>query len=270
MAFYAFVFGSMTVKFQRGQIPDNDIVTFSIFVNQVDHGHTVGTFNDLVTGATVPGDPMFFLDRMGFWTIGPLRINDGDGVDVIYTGTNVSDLPPDTQGQLEVKLLDVVLGAVVGAAGLGAIGSAIGSALNFLGDPVGKLLGVRPQGPCNGPVFHDAVFFPGSGLAALPYEQLDALAGPDYRGSSFTRSYTDEETHDSTICGHIAETDVTFGVMTFPYVSVWRWTMTKYRARGLTDNRFGRPLSLQDAIVRLRGPSPGQLVSVSALLGLAA
>jgi len=264
MPFYAFVFGSMTVKFQRGQLPDNDIVTFSIFVNQVDRGHTVGTFNDLVSGASVPGDPMFVLDRMAKWTIGPLHINDGDGVNVIYTGTNVSDLPPDTQGQLEVKVLNVVLTAVIGAAGLGAIGSAIGGALGFLGDPVGKLLGVRPEGPCNGTVFHDAPFFTGSGLAALPYEQL--TYDPDYSGYVFTRSYTDAESHNTSICGHIAETEVNFGVMALPYVSVWRWTMIKNRARGFTDNRIGKPLSLQKSLVPFGGPSQGQWVSVSALL----
>jgi hypothetical protein len=94
----------------------------------------------------------------------------------------------------------------------------VGAALGILGDPIGKLLGVSKQFPCNGNVFSDAVPFTGSGLGRLPFTPTGFL--PQAEIFSFQRSYTDEATHNTDICGHIAETDVTFSVLRLPFLPV--------------------------------------------------
>jgi hypothetical protein len=223
MPYYAFMLDDLNVKFQRGQIPDDDVVTFQVFVNQVVRAQHASTFTNIVSGTQLPvtrstGIPADW----GAFALGPIWVNDGDGITVVYTGSNVSDSPPDSFAPIEIKLLDALVTAVVSAAGIGLIGAAIGGALGAIGDPVGKFLGYKPQGPCNGSIFHDTVNFTGAGLAALPYAPLGAS---DYRISSFTRPYTDAETHNSDICGHIAETDVSFAVVSLPYISVSEWTM---------------------------------------------
>ena len=37
---------------------------------------------------------------------------------------------------------------------------------------------------------------------------------------SFTNTHTNEDTHDATICGHMAVTDVTFLVSRVPFISL--------------------------------------------------
>jgi hypothetical protein len=53
---------------------------------------------------------------------------------------------------------------------------------------------------------------------------------------SFTKSYTDETTHDTNTCGHIAETDVTISVLQVPSFSpdVWGFPVSRKTKRRTT------------------------------------
>ena len=53
MAFYAFRLDKIHVLNPRGKIGDDDVVTFNVFVNQIDRGHGAGFFTDLTAGAVV-------------------------------------------------------------------------------------------------------------------------------------------------------------------------------------------------------------------------
>jgi hypothetical protein len=57
--------------------------------------------------------------------------------------------------------------------------------------------------------------FSGSGIDSLPF----APASP-YPKYSFTHTYSDAATHNSDICGHVAQIDVTFSILKPPYISV--------------------------------------------------
>jgi len=281
MSFYIFRLNKIHVKHKRGNISDSDIVTFSIFVNQLDRGHGTGYFPSLATDSvnstddrTVDGLVAYpaknRLNMSQLWEVGPLEIDPGDEVHVIYTGTNISDeqlvsLETQQQDEIELKLLSAVATAAVAAltGGLGLVGEGIATALGAIGDPVGKFLGYAPQGPCNGPVFSDVVQFSGSGLDKLDMVPLPPRKNitpplPNYSVISFTRTYTDEATHDTNRCGHMAETDVTFSVLRVSFISVV-WLLTN-RFPSRWSGEFGPGL-------RQYGQS-GTAISVKSLLGL--
>jgi hypothetical protein len=268
VSFYIFKLNELHVKHSRGNIPDQDVITFSIFVNQLDRGHGTGIFNGMVAADySVPADAVPPNNRFNMdnhWQVGPLEIAPGDGIHVIYSGTNISDeqltsLSTQQQDEIELKILSAVAAAAVEAltGGIGLVGTGIAAALGAIGDPVRKFLGFAPQGPCNGPVFSDAVQFSGSGLDNLnmvPLGQQQATPPlPSYSTISFTRTYTDEATHDPNICGHIAETDVTFSVLRVSFISV-AWSMTD---RGWFPSGG----------LRQHG-QPGTTISVKSLFGL--
>ena len=54
MAFYAFKLTQLRVNRPRGRIPDNDIVTVSVFVNQNERGSGARLSPDLSFGSAVP------------------------------------------------------------------------------------------------------------------------------------------------------------------------------------------------------------------------
>lgn len=258
MPFYAFKLGKIHVITPRGRIPDNDIVTFSVFVNQVDRGHGSGFIPALGKGSTVPVAAVKARNRNGSmstdWIIGPLEIAPGDLIHMVFSGTNTSDSQIDLSGQaeIEIKILNKIVGAAVGAVG-GPIGSAIGAALSLLGDPVGTILGFEPQGPCNGLVFSDTVEFTGTGLDSLafrPPEGENAFVSlPKATEFSFTRSYTDEKDHNSENCGDIARTEITFSILRVPSISV-RFYLNRFFD---ADLRQGvRRLAAPGSAVRLR------------------
>jgi hypothetical protein len=224
--FYAFRFDEIDVNNPRGKIPDNDIVTFSIFVNQVERGRGAGMFPAMAAGskATAAGGvaPTTRTGISWHWIIGPMEIAPGDGISVVYSGMNTSDdeLDLSQQAEIELKVLDAIVSGVVGAAGLGAIGSAVAGVLGVIGDPVGKFLGFHKEGPCNGLVFSDSVQFTGDGLSNLKYGPPEFASMPHATEVSFTREYTDETTHNSDICGETAHTSIKFSVLQLPYVSI--------------------------------------------------
>ena len=264
MRFYAFKLGKIHVISPRGRIPDNDIVTFNVFINQIDQGHGSGFFPALGKESTVPVAAVKTRHRSGSmstdWIVGPLEIAPGDLIHIVYSGTNISDSQIDLSGQaeIEIKILNKIVTAAVGAIG-GAIGSVVGGVIGLIADPVGTILGFKPQGPCNGLVFSDTVEFSGAGLDSLVFRQPMAENGffaslPNATEASFTRSYTDEAKHDSDKCGDIARTEITFSVLQVPFISV----------RFYIDRFFDT--DLRQGVRRLA--APGSTVSLRSLLRL--
>jgi len=263
-------------KNPRGKISDNDIVTFSVFVNQVDRGHGAGFFTGMA-GAS-PGFPsgtpaaaVTPNTRSGMskdWIVGPLEIAPGDIIHVVYSGSNTSDSELDLSGQaeLQLKILDTITSAAVGAVG-GVVGSAVATVLGLIGDPVGKFLGFSPQGPCNGLVFSDAVEFSGAGLDSLafhpPTVSHSYVSLPNATEFSFTRPYTDEASHDTGICGEVAHYEITFSVLRVPFISV------RYYARRLFPKHWEGEMIRPDFSQGLRQLAPpGAAVSIRSLLQL--
>jgi hypothetical protein len=248
MSFYMFRLERIHAITIRGRIPDNDIITFSVIVNQVERGRGAALFPDVGAGASFRPFPV--LPRNGRnidseWNIGPFEIAPGDLVAVAYTGTNTSDdhnitLDTALQDKIEIKILDTILTSAVGglgsvAGGVGAaLGSVIGGILGVIGDPVGTILGFQPQGPCNGVVFAGARDFTGAGLDATPMNPLPGLGDSEtLPGISLTSDVlTDTATHDTAKCGHPAETTVTIKIFRLPFVSV----------RSLVGSRFPEAL----------------------------
>jgi hypothetical protein len=267
MSFYTFTLDSITVKHQRGNIPDDDVVTFSVRVNQLDRGHGTAVFPDMASTGTntpavaVPPDNRFNTDNS--WNVGPFEILPGDLIDVIYTATNISDeqlttLTTEDQDKIEIKILNAVTAAGLGlVGGLGEAAAAVAGALGEIGDPVTKILGFKAQGPCNGPVFSDAVPFTGSGLDSTVMTPLQTPTAV-LSTISFTKTYTDEATHNTDICGRTAETDVTFSVFRHPFISV----------RELLEERFPSTFPGQFGPGIRQHAQSGTSVSLKSLLGL--
>src|SRR5262245_12807096 len=269
--FYMFRLERIAVKTPRGRIPDNDIVTFIVLVNQIDRGHGTGFFPALAAGSSVPASAVRPNNRKNMdvagWNIGPFELAPGDIVHVIYTGTNISDdqqttISTQKRDELEIKLLSQILTDSVGSIG-GIPGAVIGAIVGAIADPVKTLLGFNAQGPCNGPVFSDSVAFSGAGLDVLPMAplprppsgDLDTPLPPPFPGISFTHNHTDEATHDKGKCGDIAKTDITFSVFRVPFISV----------RSLFSSRF--PNVSPTRGLRQLGAAGGS-VSLKSLLGV--
>lgn len=221
MSFFAFRLDTLTVVHRRGILTDTDIVTFGIRVNQADRGYGSGIFPALANGSVTPAAAIQPGVRQGMgrdWIIGPFEFERDDAVEVIYTATNTSDrqLSDIDAERAQLKIMDLILTTAVGAIG-GPVGAAIGAALGAVTDPVARLLGWEPQGPCNGLILADAVAFTGGGLGQLPFapptvsNSFNTL--PNAQETSITRSYNDTATHDSNVCGGIAEYQVTFSVL---------------------------------------------------------
>jgi hypothetical protein len=243
MSFFAFCLNTITVDNMRGKIPDNDVVTFSVMVNQGDRGHGAALFPDLAAGAVIPARAVAPNNRANIsadWVVGPLELAADDLVSIVYTGNNTSDtelgLETQQQDQIEIKILNLIAGAATGAVG-GLVGSAVTAALGVVGDPVSKFLGYEVQGPCNGLVFEDTIEFTGHGLASLPFGPLDASHAslPGATEVSFTRTYTDEASHNTSVCGAIAKTEITFSVLQVTTISVRFYAKRLFPSAHLND-----------------------------------
>jgi hypothetical protein len=264
MAFYAFKLSRINVINPRARTVDNDIVTFTVLVNQLDRGRGSGFFPAMGKNSNIAAAAVNTTNRTGRmgkdWIVGPLEISPGDIIHLIYSGTNTSDgdLSQIERDKIELKILDSIVSAAVGAIG-GAIGAAIGTALGYISDPVGTILGYEPYGPCNGLVFSDTIEFSGSGLATLPFRppppqhvQIGDVGEARLHGAleaPFTRSYTDEATHNSDNCGGIAHTDITFAVLQLPVVSL-RDCAPRFFNRYLDHGV--RPLAPPDSTISVR------------------
>lgn len=205
----------------RDDLQDTNVVTFSVLVNQIDRGHGTCTFSPLFKNtqfpaALCPPNNRFNINKS--WEVGPLELQPGDVVNVVYTGTNIADsqsitLQTADQDKIELKILDAIVSGAVGTIG-GPVGSIVGGILGLIGDPVGTIIGFEPTGPCNGPVFSDSRTFTGAGLDGMA---MAPLAGQGNRlGTSFTFSYTDEASHPAEHCGAVANTSITFDIFRIP------------------------------------------------------
>jgi hypothetical protein len=245
MPFFAFRLDRLHILNQRGKSLDKDVVTFTVIVNQIERARAAATIPGLATGTVLPISGGVVAGPVGGsiaadvdWVAGPFELASDDNVSVIYSGTNVSDDPIDLndsqQQEIEVKILDTIASAGAGAVG-GLTGAVLSGVLGAIGDPIGKFLGFKPEGPCNGLVFSDKIDFEGGALPRLPFQPNGGLlsgsgvipipvSGPplqlDILMSQFTRPYTDEATHNTSVCGDVAHTEVTFSVLEVPWVSV--------------------------------------------------
>ena len=135
MPFYAFRLDNINVKFQRGKIPDNDLVTFGVFVNQVDRGHGAATFDDLVSGADTPAvavPPNTGWASARRWIISPMEIDAGQRCHHHLFRNEYQRLGAGaylvTAGRGRTQdSYDVITTTVIGEIGLGAVAAAVGS-----------------------------------------------------------------------------------------------------------------------------------------------
>ena len=99
MPFYAFRLDQIKILQTRAKSLDDDVVTFTVFVNNVDRGHQASFFPACSPGAVLGS-------RLG-WIFGPFELALNDLVAVVYSGTNTSDsqLNFSQQDQIEVKIL---------------------------------------------------------------------------------------------------------------------------------------------------------------------
>jgi hypothetical protein len=255
MTYFAFRLDRIDVKFQRGKLQDVDLIVFSVLINQVGRGKKSMVAN-APSGSQI-GFAFYpnYQGRHDDMFIGPFDIKADDSVTVVYFAMNTSNsqlnFDQDQFDRMEIKLLDIGISAIVGAPELGLIGAALGTALGAIGDPVGKILGFSPEGPCNGLVFSDAIPFSGSNLGSLPFTQEGY-----FKSSAFSRSYTDAATHNSDVCGHIAETDVHFSVLKFDTISVRDMTDIFFSDSRLLKTgirQFGKqglPISVRGLFIR--------------------
>ncbi len=90
-------------------------------------------------------------------------------------------------------------------------------ALDDVEDPIGKLIGAKAQGPCNGTVFTGVQAYTGAALAALPFQPPGAYAAPpDAEEHEISIGPMDDGPHDTDICGHAASTTIHWSVLRIP------------------------------------------------------
>jgi hypothetical protein len=283
MSFYVFKLDKLGIQQTRGKIPDEDVVTFTVFVDDLDRGHGTGKFIGMTThseasttdgaadgGLAYPAGNLLNMYRD--WRLGPLEIRHDEKVGVVYTGTNTSDeqlssLDTQEQDDLEIKILDYVakkyVELIVGGVSASDIASALSSAFNdAFKDPIGALLGYQQQGPCNGVVFSGTVPFTGEELDGLDYVAIPQTTNatpplPDQSVTSFANTYTDGATHPQ-ICGPPASTEVTFSVFKLSFISV-TWAVQN-RFLSTSGGHYGPGL-------RQFG-QPGTRISIKTLLGI--
>lgn len=243
MPFYGFKLNELHIFTTRGRRSDNDIVTFSVLVNQRERGAAAGLFTALAPGSRVPAAAVRASTVRGAasrdFVVGPLEIRPDDLVDIVFTGVRVSDQDVgDDQAKVTLKILDKLLGATVGAVA-GPVGAVAGAVLGFVSNPAAKILGFEPNGPCDGVVFSDVVSFTGAGLDTLAYGKPAILGGflatlPRAEEARLTRSRTGDLHHDKETCGDVARTDIEIGVIRVPSVSVLSQNKRLFR-RNLRD-----------------------------------
>lgn len=229
MSYYVFRLDSFLVRVPRNKPEDDDVVTFNVKVNQVDRGHGSQIFFGMRSSPTpVPVAvlaPNNARNMNRFWEIGPIEIRPTDAVHIVYSATNIQDfrdlgLQTQQQDEIELKILNTLVSSGVGTIG-GPVGALAGFVIGLFSDFVGSILGYEAPSRCNGIVFADEVLFTGGALQEL---SLSSLPPPMYGtplqpGVRFTRSYTDELSHNSA-CGDIALTDVIFSILKPVVVSV--------------------------------------------------
>ncbi len=274
MALYAFRFDSLHTIAPRSKRTDEDILTFLVRVNQRERGRGAGRFPGQARGSVTRTDPTgvngvapnLRQDMGADWIIGPFEIGDDDQVEIVITVVNVSDASLSDQDaeELELKILDaLVIGTATSAAGLFTglgqfVGEGVASAIGWVADPIGKLIGHERSGPCNGGVLAESLTFTGASLAQLDYADPSPnpfVELPTSTESAITRRQQ-AATHPEN-CGDRADTEVTVSVLSVaPPISVAHYAGRRTPA----DERDSRLSPLGD-------PGADEPVSVRQLLG---
>jgi hypothetical protein len=252
MAFFSVQLAELNPRRIRSRATDVDLLSFSVLVASRDQGHgtallpvwpgvamTADVFNQ---AAAANGYPHTAANMSPDWIVGPLWVEDTERVEIVYAAVNTSDSQIPTARQEEVnrwtiKLTNIYLSLLVGefvsALGLASLaeyigGQAGGAVAAFLADPVGTLLGYRPPGPCNGTVFAGKQSFTGAELAARTItpgtKRLWASQEVRTWSCDITDVTTDAATHDTDVCGAVAETDVTLRCTRFENWSLKGWS----------------------------------------------
>lgn len=274
MALYAFRFDTLHTIAPRSKRSDDDILTFLVRVNQRERGRGAGRFSAQARGSVGRTDPTGVNGvapnlRRGMgadWIIGPLEIADDDQVEIVITVVNVSDASLSDQDaeELELKILDaLVVGAATSAAGLFTglgtfVGEGVTSAIGWVTDPIGKLIGHERTGPCNGGVLAEALTFTGANLARLDYADPSPNPFNDLPTSTECPiSRRQQAATQPENCGDRADTEVTVSVLAVaPPISIAHYAGRRVPA----DERDSRLSPLGD-------PGAGEPVSVKQLLG---
>ena len=217
---------------------DIDLITFGVLLNQRDQGHGAVIVPVYRGSSMTPAELMEESRSNGYgttfsgvhmgrdWMIGPTEVRDGDGVGMLFTGTNTNDsqLPTADQQKMDRMVLDAyniyyswLAGEFVSGLGLTVISEFVGSTIggagsaiaSFLADPVGTLLGYEPQGPCNGLAFGDNLSRSSRDLESLEWapDPYEWATGP-VEMAVMTQSYDDSATHPSKNCGATAHTEI--------------------------------------------------------------
>jgi hypothetical protein len=231
LSYYGFRLDELYCIYQRSRSDsggDSDIVTFAATVGQEPHGGVAGTFvcgsGNKIPASLVPTNIPGKFSGGESWILGPIFVEDGDTVELKYSGYNVGDLPEGSDEKLapyELKMLGALYGAAAGEV-LGPVAGAAASLVGGFGGVVEAILGFKPYVACDGLVFGGVKQFSGTDLSKLSYTESGA-----FNTCSFTNSYDDSATHDSA-CGHIAQTEITFSVINFGNLSTsqarsWFW-----------------------------------------------
>jgi hypothetical protein len=251
MGFFSFQLSRLNACNIRSRTTDIDLLTFGVLVNGHDQGHGYATIpvwpgnvydaSQFTEAAAINGHPYGRTHMSKNWVIGPLYVEDTDKVEIVYTATNLSDsnLPSMSQQKSDewmIKILDMYYSALVGefvsSLGLSVfaewLGKAGGALASIVTDPVGKLLGYEPQGPCNGTVFADKKTFSGASLAILPSTPGTESWGTHQLSvwnTEQTDHYSDAATHDSKACGELAQTDVSMTIKRYE-----KWSLKFFAA----------------------------------------
>jgi hypothetical protein len=146
-----------------GNIPDDDVVSFTVIINQVDRGHGSALFQVMNTNTVASTDDITEDGLLAYaarnrlnisdrWEIGPLEIAPIDDVAVVYTGTNTSDsslssLGTQKQDELEIKILDIVAKKYVSLLLGAGFGDDIGSAFSEAYELTSPHIRTQAQGP---------------------------------------------------------------------------------------------------------------------------
>jgi hypothetical protein len=239
VGFYKFTLAELFPHNPRSRGPDDILLmTFAVAMNNRDQGFYGFTAPIFAGRALSPDDireagringypgPVRANSRSDF-SVGPLEIQDDDDVVILYSGTNTSDDPNLAQRQdfdkYETKAISAFYYWLLGVGTESQwLGDAIelmkriapGDVGKFLSNPVGFLLGVGNDGPCNGLVYRDAIKRKGHEISQLGYAPLsvDKYVGSTAR-ATMTKTYSDAEYgHDTDTCGSVAITDVTIEI----------------------------------------------------------
>src|SRR5262245_17189718 len=133
MNFYLFKLERIDVITPRSHL-DDDVVTFQVRLNGSPAGQAAGLFVSMKGGAKVPPFLVPAKHRINAnrnWDIGPFEIGPTDVIEVMFSGTNVSDdnsitAQTEAQDKLELQILGKIFSAIggvfTGSAILGLIG----------------------------------------------------------------------------------------------------------------------------------------------------